>query len=912
MVTERAIAEPKFSKVYADLCCCMKGLKVPMAEKRGVTLNFQKLLLNCCKMEFERAVEQVEERQIEDRQRHLEDGLEKTCVEVQQRSLGIVKFIGELFKLKMVSEGIIHDCIVRLLKKSKSLQLKSTSTGHFNPLWSLCVLLCTTGKDLERAKARMDQYFNQMKKMIQERKSSNRIRFMLQDVVDLRESNWIPRHSDPGPQTIKQIRKQTMEENCQATQQDQPGSQDSITVLEGEDDTAGPDAKPSDSVEKGSASIQKQVPQKFTAFSRGGKNEDTELFWSVHCILDELTPQTFEPLMRQVSRMPINSEVRLKGLIDLVYERALSVPKLSANYAQMCRCFAGVKVPKDDNWRETLNFRKLLLNRCQKEFEDDETEKQNEMGNDYEEEARATALRRSLGNVKFIGELFKIKMLTEPIIHDCIIKLFNSSQEECLCVLLLTVGKEIDFEEAKPRMEQYFNQMKKIIQEKKTSVNTQCMLQGVVDLRERHWVPKHTDLSLDNIIDQICQEKVPQKFTAFSRGGKNEDTELFWSVHCILDELTPQTFEPLMRQVSRMPINSEVRLKGLIDLVYERALSVPKLSANYAQMCRCFAGVKVPKDDNWRETLNFRKLLLNRCQKEFEDDETEKQNEMGNDYEEEARATALRRSLGNVKFIGELFKIKMLTEPIIHDCIIKLFNSSQEECLCVLLLTVGKEIDFEEAKPRMEQYFDQMKKIIQEKKTSVNTQCMLQGVVDLRERHWVPKHTDLSLDNIIDQICQEKKKSATDSPQSMPDMELPADREERHENTEELHTITEELPTNTEADAEEEELQENTEALPKNTEALPKNTEALPKNIEALQENPEELQENTDQLHKNTERLPKNGEGLPKIREDNTQKLPKNTEELPKNAEDDKEELPKNTEEGDTDKLPKNTWAGNG
>ncbi|XP_076141417.1 uncharacterized protein LOC143124025 isoform X4 [Alosa pseudoharengus] len=687
MVTERAIAEPKFSKVYADLCCCMKGLKVPMAEKRGITLNFKKLLLNRCKMEFERAVEQVEEKQIEDRQRHLEEGLEKTCVEVQQRSLGIVKFIGELFKLKLVSEGIIHDCIVRLLKKSKSLRLKSTSTGHFNPLWSLCVLLCTTGKDLERAKARMDQYFNQMKKMIQERKTSNRIRFMLQDVVDLRESNWIPRHSDPGPQTIKQIRKQTMEENldrplpfkktakgkneplpsCQATQQDQPGTH-SITVLEGEDDCAGPDAKPSNSVEKGSASIQKQ------------------------------------------------------------------------------------------------------------------------------------------------------------------------------------------------------------------------------------YLP--------------C--KVPQKFTAFSRGGKNEDTELFWSVHCILDELTPQTFEPLMRQVSRMPINSEVRLKGLIDLVYERALSVPKLSANYAQMCRCFAGVKVPKDDNWRETLNFRKLLLNRCQKEFEDDETEKQNEMGNDYEEEARATALRRSLGNVKFIGELFKIKMLTEPIIHDCIIKLFNSSQEECLCVLLLTVGKEIDFEEAKPRMEQYFDQMKKIIQEKKTSVNTQCMLQGVVDLRERHWVPKHTDLSLDNIIDQICQEKKKSATDSPQSMPDMELPADREERHENTEELHTITEELPTNTEADAEEEELQENTEALPKNTEALPKNTEALPKNIEALQENPEELQENTDQLHKNTERLPKNGEGLPKIREDNTQKLPKNTEELPKNAEDDKEELPKNTEEGDTDKLPKNTWAGNG
>lgn len=32
----------------------------------------------------------------------------------------------------------------------------------------------------------MDQYFNQMEKIIKERKTSSRIRFMLQDVLDLR------------------------------------------------------------------------------------------------------------------------------------------------------------------------------------------------------------------------------------------------------------------------------------------------------------------------------------------------------------------------------------------------------------------------------------------------------------------------------------------------------------------------------------------------------------------------------------------------------------------------------------------------------------------------------------------------------------------------------------------------------
>jgi len=33
---------------------------------------------------------------------------------------------------------------------------------------------------------RMDQYFNQMEKIIKEKKTSSRIRFMLQDVIDLR------------------------------------------------------------------------------------------------------------------------------------------------------------------------------------------------------------------------------------------------------------------------------------------------------------------------------------------------------------------------------------------------------------------------------------------------------------------------------------------------------------------------------------------------------------------------------------------------------------------------------------------------------------------------------------------------------------------------------------------------------
>lgn len=74
------------------------------------------------------------------------------------------------------------------------------------------------------------------------------------------------------------------------------------------------------------------------------------------------------------------------------------------------------------------------------------------------EEAKDKARRRSIGNIKFIGELFKLKMLTEAIMHDCVVKLLKNHDEEsleCLCRLLTTIGKDLDFEKAKVRLREW-------------------------------------------------------------------------------------------------------------------------------------------------------------------------------------------------------------------------------------------------------------------------------------------------------------------------------------------------------------------------------------------------------------------------------------------------------------------------
>uniref|UniRef100_A0A8C7ISA4 Eukaryotic translation initiation factor 4 gamma 1 n=1 Tax=Oncorhynchus kisutch TaxID=8019 RepID=A0A8C7ISA4_ONCKI len=251
-----------------------------------------------------------------------------------------------------------------------------------------------------------------------------------------------------------------------------------------------------------------------------------ELFKRVRSILNKLTPQMFQQLMKQVTELTIDTEERLKGVIDLIFEKAISEPNFSVAYANMCRCLIGLKVPTTDKPGVTVNFRKLLLNRCQKEFEKDKDDdvifekKQKELDAAATvreekdrlkaelEEAKDKARRRSLGNIKFIGELFKLKMLTEAIMHDCIVKLLKNHDEEsleCLCRLLSTIGKDLDFEKAKPRMDQYFAQMDKIIKEKKTSSRIRFMLQDVLDLRRNTWVPRRGEQG-PKTIDQIHKD----------------------------------------------------------------------------------------------------------------------------------------------------------------------------------------------------------------------------------------------------------------------------------------------------------------------------------------------------------------------------------------------------------------------
>ncbi|XP_049327363.1 uncharacterized protein LOC111191621 isoform X1 [Astyanax mexicanus] len=262
-----------------------------------------------------------------------------------------------------------------------------------------------------------------------------------------------------------------------------------------------------------------------------------EMLGCFRSILNKLTPQMFDRLIQRVNELAIDSEERLKGVIDLVFEKAIREPHFSETYAKMCHCLVDLKVPTSDNPAVTAEFRTLLLRCCQKEFQknkdDDEiiaakrkqldaateTEERQRLKEELEQ-AENKARRRSLGNIKLIGELFKLKMLADSIIHKCIAKLLNDNAEEsleCLSKLLSTIGKGID-ERDKTLMDQYVIKIDNIIRARKSSTRIRFMLQDVLDLRRNKWVPRRADLG-PKMIAQIHeeaklenQEQVKQQF----------------------------------------------------------------------------------------------------------------------------------------------------------------------------------------------------------------------------------------------------------------------------------------------------------------------------------------------------------------------------------------------------------------
>ncbi|BGP58879.1 hypothetical protein NBRC10512v2_000166 [Rhodotorula toruloides] len=238
LIFEKATDEATWSEMYARLC--RKLMEQVSNEIRDETVKtadgtpvaggalFRKYLLNRCQEDYEQgwknkeaAAAAAKSKEADDKAKQEANDAAKKEAEAsgkepakeaellsdeyyaaqkaKRRGLGLVRFIGELYRLQMLTERIMHECIKKLLA--------NTENPEEEDIESLCRLLTTVGKGLDNPKAKqhMDVYFSRMNTIANNPKVSSRMRFMILDVVDLRSAKWASKQAAQGPKTISEI-----------------------------------------------------------------------------------------------------------------------------------------------------------------------------------------------------------------------------------------------------------------------------------------------------------------------------------------------------------------------------------------------------------------------------------------------------------------------------------------------------------------------------------------------------------------------------------------------------------------------------------------------------------------------------------------------------------------------------------
>ena len=204
---------------------------------------------------------------------------------------------------------------------------------------------------------------------------------------------------------------------------------------------------------------------------------------------------------------------------------------------------------------------------------------------------------------------------------------------------------------------------------------------------------------------------------------------------------------------------------------------------------------------------SFKRSLLNKCEEEFnkqdiykewkeekaayeqsksslsEAEQSEKAGEL-----EFRRIRIKKQMLGNVKFIGQLFKKNMLKEKIMRYCIgsllkleeidVKSKNPEYEdkgnmdmdeedhEAICNMFTTIGSTIDKPSATTFMDVCFGKIRNLSQDTALPARSRFMYKDLIDLRKNSWVPRRKEekaKTIDEIRKDFEQEERKQAEQS-----------------------------------------------------------------------------------------------------------------------------------------------------
>jgi ribosomal protein L7Ae-like RNA K-turn-binding protein len=226
---------------------------------------------------------------------------------------------------------------------------------------------------------------------------------------------------------------------------------------------------------------------------------------SIKSILNKLTPDNFERLLDQLLLLKYPTKTSIDGLVSQIFDKAISEPTFSELYAELARrLLASSDQSSGLSLSVRATIRRYLVIKCQVEFERSikSVSKENSNNLEYKEKQ---ARHKALGNIQYVGHLYRHGLLTRKIIIESINSLLKQNKDpkpedvEILCKLVSTVGHDIE----NPPISAY----------KGPEAYEDAVRQGKLEMKKlmeklHEW---QSNLKLESRIRFICQDLLDQR-----------------------------------------------------------------------------------------------------------------------------------------------------------------------------------------------------------------------------------------------------------------------------------------------------------------------------------------------------------------------------------------------------------------
>ena len=261
------------------------------------------------------------------------------------------------------------------------------------------------------------------------------------------------------------------------------------------------------------------------------------------------------------------------------------------------------------------------------------------------------------------------------------------------------------------------------------------------------------------MVNQIIRPS-ERGFKIIDQSSLSEKDKMRRSVMSLLNKITVDSFQGITNQIAEIEITQPWQMDVVIGLIFDKAVVEHHYSELYADMCKKLRNTwpeltGVDQETGQSVPVTFTRAIIEKCQVEFdaipdtlETTEADLAKARGNlDDLEIFKHKKKERILGNMKFIAQLFLMRILSSRVVRSVVEQLLFRTDEpeehyiECIGILLHNIGATLmGSESGRAYVGQFVDRMKDLCTRECYGKRIKFLMKDVTDAAEAGWAGKH----------------------------------------------------------------------------------------------------------------------------------------------------------------------------